>query len=93
MKKKIVSAKRSTKSATTATGLSTLMGKQTILLCANYFYAGVLVAVTDDEVTLDSARLVYETGPWNGVAWQDAQLMGDSHYVFRHSIESYRAGK
>ena len=74
-------------------GLTSLLGEEVILLCANYFYAGKLVGENDTFVRLDSARIVYETGEWNAKEWKDAQAIGDGHYVMKNAIESFRKGK
>lgn len=75
-------------------GLEALLGEQVILLCANYFYAGVLEGVNADFVKLKEPRLVYETGSWTNATWKDAQPMGtDSLYVRIPFIESYCKGK
>ena len=75
-------------------GLESLLGEEVILLCANYFYAGKLVAVNKDFVQLDGTRLVYETGAWGSKSYTDAQnLPGESWYVQTSFIESYGHGK
>jgi hypothetical protein len=75
-------------------GLESLLGEQVILLCANYFYAGMLEGVNVEFVKLQEPRLVYETGIWTDRQWKDAQPMGvDSLYVRTAFIESYCKGK
>jgi hypothetical protein len=72
-------------------GLVSLLGKQVLLLCLNYFYFGVLEAVSDTEVKLSSAHIVYETGGWLDSEWKDSQSLGGlPHYVRTCAIESYR---
>ena len=71
-------------------GLVTLLGQNVILICASYFYAGKLVGVDEQDVLLESAVLVYETGEWSAKTWKDAQpLPGGVWYVKIASIESY----
>ena len=75
-------------------GLESLLGETVILLCANYFYAGKLVAVNKEFVELESAKLVYETGSWDSVSYTDAQsLPGSSWFIQTPFIESYGRGK
>lgn len=71
-------------------GLVGLLGKRVLLLCANYFYSGVLSGVNTSEVLLEDAGIVYETGPLNDGKFQDEQKFGGSLYVCVASIESYR---
>lgn len=71
-------------------GLEALLGENVLLMCGCYFYTGKLVGVNDTCVKLDACRLVYETGPWDGKAFKDAQLIGDGHYVMMQAIESFR---
>jgi hypothetical protein len=75
-------------------GLQALLGEKVILLCMNYFYAGVLEGVNDDFVKLSDPKIVYETGKWSDANWKDAQGLGvDALYVRIPSIESYARGK
>jgi len=71
-------------------GLIGLMGRKVLLMCANYFYAGLLVGVNDNFVKLDQCSIVYETGSWSESGFKDSQLVGDSHYVMISAIESFR---
>ncbi len=75
-------------------GLEAFFGKRVILLCANYFYVGVLTGINDTFVQLKEASLVYETGQWAASKYQDAQpLPGDFWYVQRAAIESFGLGR
>jgi hypothetical protein len=71
-------------------GLVGLLGKRVLLLCANYFYSGVLAGVNTSDVLLEDAGIVYETGPLNAGIFQDEQKFGGPLYVRVASIESYR---
>jgi hypothetical protein len=72
-------------------GLEALRGKNVLLMCGNYHYAGKIADVSDDDVQLEGAAIVYETGAWsNAPKWADAQkLPGKVWYVTRASIESF----
>ncbi|NBW07839.1 MAG: hypothetical protein EBR82_07410 [Caulobacteraceae bacterium] len=71
-------------------GLVGLLGKRVLLLCANYFYSGVLAGVNTSDVLLEDAGIVYETGPLNAAKFQDEQKFAGPLYVRVASIESYR---
>lgn len=72
-------------------GLAGLLGKKVLLMCGNYFYAGVLAGVDDTCAKLTDAHIVYETGKFSGKAeYKDAQpLGGPCWYVLVASIESF----
>jgi hypothetical protein len=75
-------------------GLVSLMGKQVILFCANYFYAGELAGVNKTQVMLKNPSIVYETGAFTSKGYQDAQrLHVDTLYVRIPAIEAYAEGK
>ena len=71
-------------------GLESLLGKQVLLLCANYFYTGELIGVNTDFVLLKNPAIVYETGEWKTKGYQDSQkLHVDVWHVSTNMIESY----
>jgi hypothetical protein len=75
-------------------GLTKLMGRKVLLLCANYFYAGVLSGVDAEQVKLTDPSIVYETGEWSAVAWKDSQNMGIAELFVRLSaVEAYGEAK
>lgn len=75
-------------------GLEAFFGKRVILLCANYFYAGLLTGINDTFVQLKDAALVYETGKWSDSKYADAQpLPGEFWYVQRAAIEAFGLGR
>jgi hypothetical protein len=78
---------------TCSIGLDSLLGEEVLLLCANYFYAGELIAVNGEAVELKDASIVYETGEWSAKSWKDAQKVGGSIFVRTQSIEAYMRGK
>lgn len=79
---------------TSGEGLEAFLGKPICLFCMNYIYAGTLVGINDTCVKLSDAKLVYETGPFKGKEYKDAQaLPGDVHYVQLSAIESFGEGK
>lgn len=70
-------------------GLEGLLGQKVQLWCLNYFYTGILVGVTDADVKLEDASVVYETGGLSAEKWKDAQALPHAHYVRISMIESY----
>ncbi len=71
-------------------GLVGLLGKRVLLMCANYFYSGVLAGVNTADVRLEDAAIVYETGPWTSKSFADEQSVGGIMYVRVVSIEAYK---
>jgi len=75
-------------------GLISLLGKDVILLCVNYFYKGNLVGVNDDYVKLENPHIVYDTGSWSNKEYDDCQsLCTKEFYVQKSSIESFGKAK
>jgi len=71
-------------------GLEALLGQNVQLWCLNYIYAGKLTGVNKDDVVLENAHLVYETGELNAKSFKDAQkLPGEEWRVRTSVIESY----
>lgn len=66
-----------------------LKGKQVLVLCSNYFYAGVLDNVTHDLVILRDPSIVYETGEWSAKDWARAERLPMREIrIERSAIES-----
>lgn len=75
-------------------GLESLLGKTVTVFCANYIYQGKLVGVNVTCIKLESAYIVYETGPLTGNHAKDAQPFGAKyHYIQMTSIESFGSVK
>jgi len=74
-------------------GLVALIGKSVLLMCANYFYAGVLRGVNDVCVLLENPQIVYETGVLTNAGFKDAQPLPSEWYVQIAAIESYGVTK
>ena len=72
-------------------GLLSLIGKQVTIFCSIYIYTGKLVGVNKDDIKLEGARLVYETGAFSDKKFKDAQAINPnkSWYIRTQSIESY----
>lgn len=75
-------------------GLLALLGKEVMLFCLNYIYAGTLTGVNESCVLLTDAKLVYETGSFTEKGYKDAQALPTGNwYVQRGAIESFGPGK
>jgi hypothetical protein len=70
-------------------GLLSFIGKRVLLMCANFYYEGVLEGVNHECVLLSDAGIVYSTGAWNEKSWNDRQQLPSDHYVMIQSIESF----
>lgn len=74
-------------------GLEKFLGEKILLMCANYFYTGVLKGINENCVLLEDAAIVYETGEWSAAGYKDAQRLPGPWYVQISAIESFGAGK
>ena len=70
-------------------GLEKLLGEKVLLMCARFFYHGKLIGVNSEDVLLQDAYIVYETGSWSEGGFTDAQKASDEMYVRIDAIESY----
>ena len=70
-------------------GLQSLIGTRVLLMCANFYYEGVLEGINDECVLLSDAGIVYSTGEWTDKSWNDRQQLPGPHYVMKQSIESF----
>lgn len=78
----------------TGEGLESLLGERVLLLCAGYFYEGLLIGVSQDAVKLDDAAIVYSTGAWSDKSYSDIQKLHQKEwYVCRGLIESFGKSK
>ena len=75
-------------------GFNAMLGERVTVWCLNYIYAGKLVGVNTNDVKLEDASIVYETGSFNTPGYKDAQrLPGKFFYIRTALIESYGLGK
>jgi len=74
--------------------MNELIGKRVLLMCAGYFYEGVLVGMTETFVKLQDAAIVYSTGAWSDKNYADIQKFHkDEWYVCTGLIESFGESK
>lgn len=75
-------------------GLEALLGKKVLLVCAGYFYEGVLIGVNKTCVKLENAGIVYSTGAWSDKNYSDFQKFHTKDwYVRKNLIESFGLSK
>lgn len=71
-------------------GLDALLGEKVTLFCLNYIYHGKLIGVNKDDILLEDAHIVYETGDFSAKGFQNAQLLTKGEWRVRTNIiESY----
>lgn len=75
-------------------GLTALLGKRVLLMCAGYFYEGLLVGVNKTVVKLEDPAIVYSTGAWSDKNYSDIQKMHAKEWYVKNSlIESFGVSK
>jgi len=70
-------------------GLESLLGERIAVWCECYIYAGMLAGVNENDILLDDASVVYETGKLDEQGFKDAQPLPGPWYVRTAKIESY----
>jgi len=70
-------------------GSEGLIGERVAIWCECYIYAGTLVGVNTDDILLEDAEIVYETGPLRESGFKDSQKLPSDWYVRTAKIESY----
>lgn len=70
-------------------GLMALLWKQVLIFCMNYIYTGKLSGVNTNDILLEDAKIVYETGAFDSKTFSDAQKLSFPLYIRANSIESY----
>jgi len=77
-----------------AEGLGSFLGERVLLVCAGYFYEGILVGINRTCVKLEDAGIVYSTGSWADKSYSDLQkLHSKDWYVRLGLIESFGKSK
>lgn len=75
-------------------GLDLLLGERVLILCAGYFYEGLLVGVSETFVKLEDPSIVYSVGAWTDKLYSDIQKLNQKEwYVQRGLIESFGKSK
>lgn len=75
-------------------GFEILLGERILIICAGYFYEGILIGVDDNFVKIDDAAIVYSTGDWKEESYSDIQKLHQKQwYVQKGLIESFGKSK
>lgn len=71
-------------------GLEKLLGECVQVWCVNYIYAGRLVGVNTNDIVLEEAGVVYQTGKLGGKSFEVFEPCGvDELFIRTSAIESY----
>jgi len=70
-------------------GLEGLLGGKIAVWCCNYIYSGILIGVSDSEIKLTDASVVYETGPLGEEQFKLSEKLPSDWHVRKSAIESY----
>lgn len=70
-------------------GLQTLLGQQVIIWCECYIYHGTLMDVSETDVLLNDAKVVYQTGALKNDSFEKAEALRGPWYIRVAKIESY----
>ena len=70
-------------------GLESLLGEYVTIWCECYIYAGKLIGVNTNDILLDDAKIVYETGELNKAGFRNAEQLPSQWYIRTAKIESY----
>ena len=66
-----------------------LLGKEVTLFGLNYIYHGKLIEIDGNDLILEDAAIVYETGPFTEKKFADAQKLGCNWTVNKDALESW----
>lgn len=70
--------------------LLNLIGEKVVLLGVNYLYYGVLTEVYEDNVSLQGAKIVFETGNITDAKFKDESEMYSSKWnIMLSAVESF----
>jgi hypothetical protein len=70
-------------------GLEGLLGGRIAVWCCNYIYSGILSGVSDSEIKLTDASVVYETGSLGEKQFKLSEKLPSDWYIRTSAIESY----
>ncbi len=78
---------------TVGEGLESRLGEKVCLFAMVYIYTGVLSGVTESDVELTDAQIVYETGELASGQWKDSQRLPSPWNVRLSAVESWGPAK
>lgn len=70
-------------------GLESLLGETVMVWCLNYIYRGKLIGVNTDDILLEDASVVYETGELKAPEPATQEPLPGQWYIRTSVIESY----
>ncbi len=70
-------------------GLEALLGEKVTFFCLNYIYHGKLIGVNTNDLILEDAFVVYDTGAFDKTGFTDAQKLAKEWRLRTSVIESY----
>ena len=71
-------------------GLESLLGENIWVWCVNYIYAGKLTGVSEKDIILADAKVVYSTGDLSADSFETAETVPTGTlYIRTSAIESY----
>jgi hypothetical protein len=74
-------------------GLESFLGERIQVWCLNYIYEGKLIGVNENDIKLEDAGVVYQTGDLTVEGYEDRQKTVDPLYIRTAAIESYGPSK
>jgi hypothetical protein len=69
--------------------LESFVGKEIVIYCCRYIYAGKVVEIDDFSLELTDCGIVYVTGSHNDSEWEAYEKIKKNHHIALQSIESY----
>ena len=69
--------------------LESFVGKEIVIYCCRYIYAGTVVAIDDFSIQLTKAGIVYDTGEHSDSKWAAFSELKYNVYPALQSIESF----
>lgn len=70
-------------------GLAKLLGEIITIYCDSWIYTGRLAGVNDQDVLLQQASIVYNTGSHDSKTWESKERLPGDWYIRTSKIESY----
>lgn len=70
-------------------GFMALLGETITVWGVNYVWTGKLVGVNTNQIKLENAQLVFETGAFTAIKWKDAESLPHPVYVMMSALEAY----
>jgi len=69
--------------------IESFIGKEIVIYCCRYIYAGTVVALDDISLQLTDCGIVYDTGPHSALEWANFEKLACDHCLMFQSIEGF----